>query len=164
MVIIMLSNSKTDTGTVRPGIILFLIMVSNIIILFLGKLVQTIAMHCWRRGRKLLEKSLDMCLTQAEACHRNYYSRTGHCFAAGEIIGLWGVLLPIRKGPRQVVISGGARYTLFIQDTRSCLPYCSLSWLFRLLAIFCPKTFIKGRFGAIFRSFCDKFSSEMADH
>ena len=46
MVIIMLSNSKTDTGTVRPGIILFLIMVSNIIILFLGKLVQTIAMHC----------------------------------------------------------------------------------------------------------------------
>ena len=35
MIISMFSNSKTDTGTVRPGIILFLIMVNNIIILFL---------------------------------------------------------------------------------------------------------------------------------
>ena len=58
----------------------------------------------------------------------------------------WGEVYyyQLGRGGGQVVISGGARYTLFIRDTRSC----SLSSLFRLPAIFSTKN-TKSLFGAI---------------
>ena len=91
------------------------------------------------------------------ACPRHYYSRTVNCFPPSA--DNWTEVYYYQLEAGQVVISGSARYALFIRDTRTSWTLILLPSLtfFSPLCNILPQKHGRHWFVAFFRA-CDKFS------